>query len=365
VVPLPGRDEGAELLRRRSLRDAVGHRGSVTGGLSPSPGARRVSVPSVSACIVCDHPGPFAPLFEQGGHRLVRCPRCSLVFQDPPPDPAVLDAAYYHDPAFTEALFGPLREWTLERARAKLGPVSRAGGLRPGGRALDVGCSSGAWVETVVGAGMAATGVEIGAATAERARALGLDVRTGTLAEVAPTLPAGGYDLVTFWDVLEHLPAPRADLALAAGLLAPGGMLAATFPNADGLYPRLTHRLIARRTGVWEYPELPVHLYDFSTRTAPRLLARAGYGVIELRTENTPFAFYRNTSLSSDRLGRGVRGRALRLAFEALRLPAYPLARLTGRGNYLFVAARAGVGAPSRQAHRSPASWLGRSAPAR
>ncbi len=289
---------------------------------------------------MCDHPGPFAALFEQGGHHLVRCPRCRLVFQDPTPPAAELDAAYYHDPAFTDALFGPLREWTLERARAKVDPVAGCGGLRAGGRALDVGCSSGAWLEVVAQRGMTATGVEIGAQTAERARGRGLDVRTGTLGEVAPTLPAHGFDLITFWDVLEHLPDPLAELALAAGLLAPGGLLAATFPNADGLYPRLTHRLIARRTGVWEYPELPVHLFDFSKRTAPRLLSRAGYDVVAVHTQNTPFAFYRSTSLSPERLGRGLRGRALRLAFEALRLPVYPLARLSDRGNYLFVAAR-------------------------
>ena len=291
-------------------------------------------------CLVCDHRGPFAPHFEQGGHRLVRCPVCSLLFQDPPPNAATLGAAYYHDPEFTDALFGPLRAWTLERARAKLHPVARLGGLRTGGRALDVGCSSGAWLEVLAQRGMTATGVEIGAETAERARGRGLDVRTGTLAEVGPALPAAGFDLITFWDVLEHLPDPRAELALAAGLLAPGGLLAATFPNADGLYPRLTHRLITRPTGVWEYPELPVHLFDFSKRTAPRLLAREGYSVVAVHTQNTPFAFYRSTSLSPDRLGRGRRGRAIRLAFEALRLVVYPLARLSGRGNYLFVAAR-------------------------
>jgi hypothetical protein len=31
---------------------------------------------------------------------------------------------------------------------------------------------------------------------------------------------------------------------------------------------------------------------------------------------------------------------ALRVAFEALRIPVYPLSRLLDRGNWLFVAAR-------------------------
>ena len=141
--------------------------------------------------------------------------------------------------------------------------------------------------------------------------------------------------------MLEHLRDPPAELELARGLLAPGGRIAFTFPNVDGLYPRLTLRLLARRTGVWEYPELPVHLYDFSPATARRLLARAGCEVRTLETYATPFGFYRQTSLAPQSLGTRPRERALRAAFEGLWLVAYPLARLTNRGNAQFVLASA------------------------
>jgi SAM-dependent methyltransferase len=293
-------------------------------------------------CIVCERTEPFAPLFAQGEHRLVRCPGCGLVFQHPQPAVDVLASAYYHDPAFTQALLGPLREITLQRAREKLGPLRRAGALRAGGRALDVGASSGAWLEVAAEHGLRPIGVELGEATAAAARERGLDVRTGTLEQALPGLQNDRFDLITFWDVLEHLPDPRHELALAARLLAPGGVLAATFPNVDGWYPRLTLRLIARRTGVWEYPELPVHLYDFSPVTARALFARCGFSQQTVEASETPFAFYRETSLSPARLGTGRRARALRLAFEALRVPVYPLARLAGRGNAMFVAARRG-----------------------
>ena len=291
-------------------------------------------------CIVCDRAGPFPLLFEQAGYRLVRCPRCSLVFQDPQPGDDVLAASYYHDPDFTEALLGPLREITLHRASDKIPLLRQIDACRPAQRTLDVGASSGAWLEVAEAEGLRATGVELGAATAEAARARGLDVRTGTLQDASPTLVDESFDLITFWDVLEHLRDPRKELALAAGLLAPGGLVAATFPNVDGWYPRLTYRLLARRTGVWEYPELPVHMYDFSPATARRLFERLGYEVIAVRTFETPFDFYRETSLSRERLGGGRRARAVRLAFEALRVAVYPVARLWDRGNAMFVAAR-------------------------
>ena len=59
-------------------------------------------------CIVCDRPGPFPSLFDRGGFRLVRCPDCRLVFQDPQPSEEVLAGSYYQDPEFSRALLGPL-----------------------------------------------------------------------------------------------------------------------------------------------------------------------------------------------------------------------------------------------------------------
>ena len=289
------------------------------------------------ACLLCGAQAPFAQLFESGPYVLVRC-ECGLVFQDPPPDRAALEQAYYHDESFSKALLGELRPITQRNARAKLRLLG--GEISPGMRVLDVGASSGAWLELVECHGAHATGVEIGTATAAAARERGLDMRSGTLEEALPDLSGDRFDLITYWDVLEHLVDPLGELELAQRLLAPEGRIAATFPNVEGLYPRLSYWLLGQRTGVWEYPELPVHLYDFSPRTAARLLERAGYELERVRTFAIPFGFYRTTSLSPRRLGTGRRGRLLRVAFETLRIVVYPLAWLMDRGNAQFVLAR-------------------------
>jgi SAM-dependent methyltransferase len=294
---------------------------------------------AVRTCIICGARGPFAVRFQRDGFTLVRC-GCGLVFQDPQPGPDALGRAYYHDGEFADALWGDLRETTLANARRKVDLLRDAGRDVAGLRLLDVGASSGAWLEVAAegGAG-AAVGVELGARTAARARDRGLDVRTGTLEQALAGLGDDRFDLITFWDVLEHLPDPRRELRLARGLLAPGGRVAATFPNVEGLYPSVTYRLLARRTGVWEYPELPVHLYDFAPRTARRLFAGAGYRVERIGTHAIPFGFYRSTSLAPERVGHGVRPGLLRAAFGGLRLVLYPLAGLADRGNALFVLA--------------------------
>ena len=132
----------------------------------------------------------------------------------------------------------PTCAWSHRKGRGRSGRCSTRRGSGPGGGSLDVGCSTGAWLEVARDAGWQPIGIEIGDAFAQVARGRGFEAHTGTLAEVAPGLEPHSFALITFWDVLEHLPEPRAALEQAAGLLAPGGAIALTFPNVAGLYPR-------------------------------------------------------------------------------------------------------------------------------
>jgi SAM-dependent methyltransferase len=305
--------------------------------------------PLARRCILCANGGPFELVYRENGQAsgLFRCGRCGLIFRDPQPDDAALERSYYHDPAFTAMLVGPLRSLTLERASQHLSRLQRQGLIRPGMKILDVGCSSGAWLEVARAHGACVEGIEVGEATAAEARRRGLPVHTGTFEECLQSLAQPKYDLITFWDVLEHLRDPRLELKLARELLVADGKVAATFPNVDGWYPKATYKLLARRTGVWEYPE-PLHLYEFSPATARGLLCASALDPLVIKTIPTPFFYYRETTLSLCRLGRGIRGLSLRLAFELLHITIYPLARTCGRDNSLFVVAAPGDAASTR-----------------
>jgi SAM-dependent methyltransferase len=107
------------------------------------------------------------------------------------------------------------------------------------GKLLDVGCASGGFLRLCALNGFEVTGVEPARALAEKARgALSHrgQIVCATLQQAS--LPAGSFDLLTLWDVLEHVPEPIAFLKLCRSLLKPEGYLFANVPDLDSLQAR-------------------------------------------------------------------------------------------------------------------------------
>jgi 2-polyprenyl-3-methyl-5-hydroxy-6-metoxy-1,4-benzoquinol methylase len=274
-------------------------------------------------CVLCEA-ADAAPFFDKDGYRLVRCGSCGLVFVANPPSPDELRRFY----SFAEGYAVESRDDPDEICRLEALARRHADALarrsRPPGRLLDVGCSAGFFLAAARERGWTVTGVELNADAAGLARdRLGLDVVVGELAE-APVRP-GSFDAVTFWDVLEHVPDPADALRAAHRLLRPGGTLALSTPNLDGLFPRLS-RPVGHLTGYWTHPEPPAHLFQFSRRTLGRLLGATGFDVLEVLHERTPLKY----TLAPGGLRRVARSpwRALYVAAFVLPLLAGPVVRM-------------------------------------
>lgn len=153
----------------------------------------------------------------------------------------------------------PLLVRSLVRAEQLLGANNKT----QKGNLLDVGAATGFFLDIARARGWNVRGVEISDFAAGIARGKGINVTTGTLTDLE--LP-GSFDLITFWDVIEHVQDPLEELRRAAGLLVPGGVLLMTTPDWDSRYARL----LGKR---WHSIVPPEHIHYF-TRTSMRLLLK-------------------------------------------------------------------------------------------
>jgi 2-polyprenyl-3-methyl-5-hydroxy-6-metoxy-1,4-benzoquinol methylase len=237
--------------------------------------------------VICGPGAPIVPWRSVGDWPLVRCGRCGLVSLSGAAA-AGATVSDTNEPFFSSKDFN---EWFLEREsvfreryRRDLARIAELS--PPPGRLLDVGCGPGLFLDEARGRGWEVEGVEASPVPASIARErFGLAVHTGVLEE-AP-LAEESFDVITFFDVLEHLPAPRAVLGRARRLLKRGGLLVAQSPNLASLMANLT----AER---WRWYFLPQHLHHFTPATLGRLLRSERLEPVRTTTWDVPEEFVAN-----------------------------------------------------------------------
>jgi SAM-dependent methyltransferase len=139
------------------------------------------------------------------------------------------------------------------------------------GRCLDFGCAIGVMVRAAQDCGWKAVGYERSRWAADYGREhFGIEIETGDGS--ADPFAAGTFDLITMWDVIEHLERPREVIELVHRWLRPGGFLAINTLNSAGVGARLAGLK-------WRHLRPPVHLQYFTRKSLIWLLQSHGFGV--------------------------------------------------------------------------------------
>lgn len=219
-------------------------------------------------------------LNREGNYRLVRCRNCGLIYQNPQPSSDELLAFY---PAEVYERYSQ----SIKSERSLVRRADRSHGMMrrcqrvlkyssPTGSLLDVGCATGDFIATMRQQGWQVEGVELNPVAAQYARQeLDLTVHTGTLE--AARFADNQFDVVTMWDVLEHLSDPRAALVEVNRVLKPGGLFVASIPNPASLEARMFG-------AAWAGWDRPRHLYLFTPLVIQRYLADTGFRQIALES---------------------------------------------------------------------------------
>lgn len=197
------------------------------------------------------------------------------------------------------AIYSVREKYFKERYAGYLARIKR---FKPAGALLDVGCSIGMFMKAARQEGFAVTGVEMNGSCAAYGREnFGLDIRASALQAV--TFPDEAFDVVTLFDVLEHVPDPRGFLAEVNRVLKSGGLLVAQSPNIDSFMARLMKEN-------WNWLTPPDHLYHFTPGAMARLFGAHGFSVREMRTWEPASDFSGN--IFSGFRARGFAGRMFR-----------------------------------------------------
>lgn len=206
-------------------------------------------------------------------YTLVRCPSCSLVWLCRPPKPSEMHLHYTdaYDGLISAAGDDPGR-WGF-----RLDAIAR---FKKSGTLLDLGCSSGAFLESMRSESWKLFGIEMSAQAAKTA-----EDRSGAKVFVGDILDAPfqqeSFDVVTCFDVLEHVYDPRQVMRQISDWLRPGGIFYVLVPSIDSAEARVFR-------GYWHGLELPRHLFHFSPGSLRFLAESVGLHEVSLETRRNP-----------------------------------------------------------------------------
>jgi 2-polyprenyl-3-methyl-5-hydroxy-6-metoxy-1,4-benzoquinol methylase len=215
---------------------------------------------------------------EKNGYRIFRCTVCGLGRTDLAGDYEAFVRDHYTKGYYTgdptRSAYVNYKEDKPYIVRNMAQFMSRVKKYKPAGRLLDVGCALGFFVELGLTGGYDAYGFDPSSyAVGEAGKLVGTDrIKKGTIASVS--YPVKSFDVITMFDVFEHLSDPGADVAKLATFLKDDGiMVIATGDTASAMAKTLKRR--------WTFYIPPQHLFFFNKKTMTTLLARYNLKTIE------------------------------------------------------------------------------------
>ncbi len=250
--------------------------------------------PAALGCPACNRATRHEFLYTKNGCDVFRCQECGLGRAETSSfDPL----AYYAEGYFSGLQSDGYADYVgaepvLRREFARTVEFIRR--RKPKGRLLEIGCAYGFFLEEARQAGFEVNGIELAEAASAHARARGLNVLTGMLDE-ATLEPLGQMDVIVLLDVIEHLPDPRAALALCAKSLRTSGIIVLTTGDFGSLTARSTR-------AHWRLMTPPQHLWFFNQDSIRNLAGSAG---LRVETCDHPWKFV-PFSLIAFQLGRMI-----------------------------------------------------------
>jgi len=236
------------------------------------------------ACICCGSL-KFSPVcLREDNTLVVHCQECHLEFVNPLPSVEAMQENYKKEMIGNESESGLHSNYILERQKriksfSKLynSRLSLIESFYPSkGNLLDIGCGAGFFLNIAKERGWNCHGLEILPEYIKYAKEnFALENIHFESLDESLTYDENTFDVITLWDLIEHLRNPLKSLKQINRVMKPGGLLVIWTPNVKNAIV-LKEKWIGYKT--------LQHFYFFSKDSLNNMLRKAGFKIVSLKT---------------------------------------------------------------------------------
>lgn len=233
-------------------------------------------------CLICNS-GQLTVMTGYEKAYLCQCASCGFVFSEEIPTQEVLDN-YYRNYGVNQYL-SPI---TIKRYHELLDKFEP---FRKTNKIIDIGCGIGYFLEEAKKRGWEVYGTELSEKSAEICNAKGINTYHGFLD--SKNYDPEMFDVITSFEVIEHINYPLKELKYFHNILRKGGLVYITTPNFNSL---LRYRL-KEKYNVISYPE---HLSYYTPKTLTKVFHVSGFAKLKIEATGISLTRFKTSQGTSN-----------------------------------------------------------------
>ena len=215
------------------------------------------------SCPVCESK-EFKKLFQSSGGVYVKCTDCSLVYLNPVFTKQALEKFYREQNTGHGEAVEIQSDFLSEMFNLGLDELEKR---CSGKKILDIGCSTGLFLDCASRRNWVTTGIELGRKESKIAKSKGHEIYNSELEKLEFK---ESFDAITLWDVFEHIPDGKDYLKLIHRNLKENSFLFLQVPSSDSLAAKIMREKCRAFDGI-------EHVNMFNPKTLTKILEDSGF----------------------------------------------------------------------------------------
>lgn len=222
-------------------------------------------------CNICDSDN-ISLKFIKEKINFAECKKCGFIFVYP--TPSIETQQEYYDKEYKSGLYKLASDTENLRKKLNQRRFSEISKYIPKGNLLDIGCGAGFFLDVAAEKGLSAYGVELSTEASNKTKLRHRNVFNGSLEHAR--YPDSFFDVVTIFDLIEHVLNPDITIREIHRIVKPGGFVVFTTPDISSWHAKIMGKY-------WYQINPHQHLFYFSPSTIKRILEKNGFTVLDIK----------------------------------------------------------------------------------